>query len=111
MIVLKKYILPVVIALSFMSGIWKLATDSGSRLAQQHIERLELLWPDFMKMGDMDRGRLAMASRECHLESVPMEKGAVVRCLSDGAEKLRERDLMASVRVHELLKDQHDAKK
>ena len=46
-----------------------------------------------------------MASREFHLEAQPLERRAIEHCMKEGGERLREHDLMASIRVQELLKE------
>lgn len=108
--IVKNLILPIAIAAVTIWLISHFAAESGRSMAEQHIERLEQLWPNFMQLPDMDRGRLAMASRECHLESQPVERTAIERCLSEGAQRIREKDYLAAERVMELLNSQRSTK-
>jgi hypothetical protein len=82
----------------------------GGRLAaQESIERLEVVWPGVMGLGDRDRAALAGSALYCKLNLLPVgsTRVEVFSCLRAGASEILERDPDSDVpsRLEQLIRD------
>lgn len=73
----------------------------GEPLAKDTVERLELIWPDFMQKPESERTVVIRAAYKCRLAMQPLQKEAVRQCLRQGANDLK--DASAEGEVERLL--------
>lgn len=77
----------VIIALAIVAvSLIFIAFREGKNDGAASIERIELLWPEFMSMPEQDRALLGGLALTCRLERRAATPGDVENCLLEGAE-------------------------
>lgn len=72
-----------IVLIGFGSSVARLIVRSDGLAARQ---RLEIVWPDFAKMGDRDRALLASLALACKLKDRTKDPAAVLECLQEGVD-------------------------
>lgn len=65
--------------------IYFIGKQSGQKAGEQTKTRLELVWPSFMALPEIDRAVLASFALTCHLDQKPAEAAGVIACLREAA--------------------------
>lgn len=68
-----------------LGGVSVLGRFAGEASGRSALERLQLVWPDYMSMPEADRAVIAGLAFQCGMDRVEKRAEAVVACLQEAA--------------------------